>query len=612
MIKELIIGSTPLEMTIALLEDGEVVEVFIEREKTRGILGNIYKGRVTKVVPGMQAAFVDIGLGRSAFLFVSDFLEEQFPDVEVGLEPQADAGRVAAEGRGTTSEPLAAGDGRNEVSREGPIRASILPGRISLDPGIGPDSVAMGGGAAGWSPAILPEWLSGFDSPARGAAGSSGDKSNGSAGNSSRRPRNRKRRGGGTASHLSIGKVLQENQEILVQVAKEPIGRKGSRITSHVAFPGRYLVYMPTVSHVGVSRRIVSEEERRRLRRLIRELRRDFSKGGFIVRTVAENRSEEELRRDMEYLTRLWDRIKRKGRRLAAPALVYAEPSLSERVVRDYLSADFRHVYIDDEEEYEKTLEMVRRLSPELVSRIKLYSKDADILQAYGIDVEIEKALRPKVWLKSGGHIVINQTEALVAIDVNTGRYVGKTDSLEDTITRTNLEVVKELVRQIRAAHQPHSAGVLRRNVTGVLLGAALEEPHALRAVRRRRMGEHVSRLARIGPFSKAKHLIIGAAAHRQRLYVGVEIIVAMVVGLAIGQPVDPSLGVGDEAVQAGSDEIGDLAHVEAIRKRGPRDVHRSRSRYCSSSGRRSDTPVATRARCTTNLTKPSMSSGFR
>ena len=459
MIKELIIGSTPLEMTIALLEDGEVVEVFIEREKTRGILGNIYKGRVTKVVPGMQAAFVDIGLGRSAFLFVSDFLEEQFPDVEVGLESQADAGRVAAEGRGTTSEPPAAGDGRNEVSREGPIRASILPGRISLDPGIGPDSVAMGGGAAGWSPAILPEWLSGFDSPARGAAGSSGDKSNGSAGNSSRRHRNRKRRGGGTATHPSIGRVLQENQEILVQVAKEPIGRKGSRITSHVAFPGRYLVYMPTVSHVGVSRRIVSEEERRRLRRLIRELRRDFSKGGFIVRTVAENRSEEELRRDMEYLTRLWDRIKRKGRRLAAPALVYAEPSLSERVVRDYLSADFRHVYIDDEEEYEKTLEMVRRLSPELVSRIKLYSKDADILQAYGIDVEIKKALRPKVWLKSGGHIVINQTEALVAIDVNTGRYVGKTDSLEDTITRTNLEVVKELARQIRL-----------RNIGGIII----------------------------------------------------------------------------------------------------------------------------------------------
>ena len=252
MIKELIIGSTPLEMTIALLEDGEVVEVFIEREKTRGILGNIYKGRVTKVVPGMQAAFVDIGLGRSAFLFVSDFLEEQYPDVEVGFESQADSDRVAAEGRGTTSEPLPVEAGRREFSPEGSIRASILPGRLSLDPGIGPDSVAMGG-AAGWSPAILPEWLSGFDSPPRGTGGSSGDKSNGAPENSSRRNRNRKRRGGGTATRPSIGKVLQENQEILVQVAKEPIGRKGSRITSHVAFPGRYLVYMPTVSHVGES-----------------------------------------------------------------------------------------------------------------------------------------------------------------------------------------------------------------------------------------------------------------------------------------------------------------------------------------------------------------------
>ena len=459
MIKDLIIGSTPLEMTIALLEDGQVVEVFIERERTRGILGNIYKGRVTKVVPGMQAAFVDIGLGRSAFLFVSDFLEEDYPGVEVGGESQADADWTASEGRGTVSEPLAVDDGPNGISWEGSARTSILPWRISVDPGTGVEPVAADRDAAGWSPTILPEWLSGFDSPSRGAGGTGGGKSNGASGKSSRRNRSRKRRGGGNAAHLPIGRVLQENQEILVQVSKEPIGRKGARITSHVAFPGRYLVYMPTVSHVGVSRRIVSAEERRRLRSLIRELRRDFTKGGFIVRTVAENHSKEELRRDMEYLTGLWDRVRREGQRMAAPTLVYAEPSLSERVVRDYLSADFRHVHIDDEEEYERTLEMVRRLSPELVSRIKLYPKDSDILQDYRIDAEIEKALRPKVWLKSGGHIVINQTEALVAIDVNTGRYVGKTDSLEDTITRTNLEVVKELVRQIRL-----------RNIGGIII----------------------------------------------------------------------------------------------------------------------------------------------
>jgi ribonuclease G len=465
MIKELIIGSTPLEMTIALLEDGKVAEVFIEREKTRGILGNIYKGRVTKIVPGMQAAFVDVGLGRSAFLFVSDFLEEKHPGVEDGFGAQAEADRAAVTGSGgAISEPLPVRSGGSELSSEGSIRTSILPFRISPDPGIGPESVAMGTAAAGWSPQILPQWLSGFNSPSRGAGGrgaggSGGDRANGTAGNSGRRNRSRKRRGSGSTTHLPIGSVLQENQEILVQIAKEPIGRKGPRITSHVAFPGRYLVYMPTVSHVGVSRRIVSDGERRRLRGLIRELRRDFSKGGFIVRTVAENHSEEELRRDMEYLTRLWDQVKRKGQRVAAPALVYSESSLSQRVVRDYLSADFRHVYIDDEEEYERTLEMVRRLSPELVSRIKLYAKDSDILEDYGIDVEIKKALRPKVWLKSGGHIVINQTEALVAIDVNTGRYVGKTDSLEDTITRTNLEAVKELVRQIRL-----------RNIGGIII----------------------------------------------------------------------------------------------------------------------------------------------
>lgn len=459
MIKELVIGSTPLEMTIALLEDGQVVEVFIERERTRGILGNIYKGRVTKIVPGMQAAFVDIGLGRSGFLFVSDFLEESYPGVEEGFESQADADWPAAEDHGTVAESLAADDGRSEDSWERSARTSILPSRISFDSGMGVAPVGTGRVAAGWSPTVLPELLSGFDSPSRGVGGSGGGKSNGASGKSSRKSRSRKRRGGGNAAHPSIGKVLQENQEILVQVSKEPIGRKGARITSHVAFPGRYLVYMPTVSHVGVSRRIVSDEERRRLRSLIRELRRDCTKGGFIVRTVAENHSKEELRRDMEYLTRLWDRVRREGQRMAAPAQVYSEPSLSERVVRDYLSADFRRVHIDDQEEYERTLEMVRRLSPELASRIKLYPKDSDILHDYGIDAEIEKALRPKVWLKSGGHIVINQTEALVAIDVNTGRYVGKTDSLEDTITRTNLEVVKELARQIRL-----------RNIGGIII----------------------------------------------------------------------------------------------------------------------------------------------
>ena len=461
MIKELVIGSTPLEMTIALLEDGEVVEVFIEREKTKGMLGNIYKGRVTKILPGMQAAFVDIGVGRSAFLFVSDFQEEEHPEREEGVESETGLEWAATAARGAeTAEPV----GRGNLPLEGSPRTSILPVRIALDPGIGPKIRPPETAAAGWSPAILPSWLSGFESPPRdaggnGPAGSDGNRSNGAAGRSGRRTRGRKRRGGGSVPHLSIGSLLRENQEILVQVSKEPIGRKGARITSHVAFPGRYLVYMPTVSHVGVSRRIVSGEERRRLRRAIGELRGDSVKGGFIVRTVAENHSEEELRRDMEYLTRLWDQVRRKGQRVAAPALVYAEPSLSQRVVRDYLSPDFRNVYIGDKEEYERTLEMVRRLSPELVSRIKLYSRDSDILEDYGIDVEIKKALRPKVWLKSGGHIVINQTEALVAIDVNTGRYVGKTDSLEDTITRTNLEVVKELVRQIRL-----------RNIGGIII----------------------------------------------------------------------------------------------------------------------------------------------
>ena len=450
MIKELIVGSGTLEVTIALLEDGEVVEIFIEREKTRGILGNIYKGRVTKVLPGMQAAFVDVGLDRSAFLHVSDFLEGQGEwSLEEQFSPQEDT-RWAEEDRGS-SQGLG---GVKPVSGDldagllaAPGTPSILPQRLVMDPAL---DLATGSQepSPGWAPDILSQWLSGFGLYSEAGGGERRGEGNGGQVVKRELARNGRRKREATGS--TIQNMLQENQEILVQVSKEPIGRKGSRITSHVAFPGRHLVYMPTVNHVGVSRRIKSEEERERLRGVIRRLRDQFGKGGFIVRTVGENHSEQEFQRDMQYLTRLWADIKKKVEGLSAPALVYAEPSLLERVVRDYLSKDFRSVQIDEEKDYQRVMTMVRRLSPELSSCVKLYPKSSDILDDYGVSMQIEKALRPKVWLKSGGHIVIDQTEALVAIDVNTGKYVGKTDSHEDTITKTNLEAAKELVRQIR------------------------------------------------------------------------------------------------------------------------------------------------------------------
>jgi ribonuclease G len=235
----------------------------------------------------------------------------------------------------------------------------------------------------------------------------------------------------------------------LVQVAKEPIGKKGARITSHSVLPGRYLVFMPTVEHVGVSRRIVSDKERRRLKDIVLKLRGQSARG-FIVRTVGEKKEEADFRKDMRYLTRLWEDIRRKAEKMSAPALVYAESSLSQRVVRDYFTKEYRAIRVDDEEEYERIVDLVHQFNPELVKRVLPYKKKKPIFDAYRVTNEIEKALRPKVGLKNGGHIVINQTEALVAIDVNTGKFVGNTSSLEDTITKTNLNAVREVVRQIR------------------------------------------------------------------------------------------------------------------------------------------------------------------
>jgi ribonuclease G len=246
-----------------------------------------------------------------------------------------------------------------------------------------------------------------------------------------------------------ISDLLKPGQEILVQIAKEPIAKKGARITSHIALPGRFLVFMPTVTHIGVSRKIASDEERQRLKRILVHERGEAA-GGFIVRTAAEGASEEELRADLRFLIHLWDEIKQRSDSSKSPALIYHDLSLIERILRDQVSSNFSNIWVDSEADYERIVRFLNRFSPTLVRRVKLYTKETPLFEHFGIQDEISKALRSKVWLKSGGSIVINQTEALVAIDINTGKYVGKSARLEDTIVKTNLDAVPEIVRQIR------------------------------------------------------------------------------------------------------------------------------------------------------------------
>ena len=247
-----------------------------------------------------------------------------------------------------------------------------------------------------------------------------------------------------------ISEMLKAGQDVVVQIAKEPLGKKGARITSHVALPGRFLVYMPTVHHTGVSRKIISAENRSRLRRLVSEAGNSYP-GGFIVRTAAGGATDDEIRADIDFLGKTWNEIKARSEDRKSPALLHRDLNLVERVLRDYVSDDFTGIWIDNEEEYGKIVDFVSRFQPKLVNKVKLYTKETPIFEEFGIQHELDKALRAKVWLKSGGYIVINHTEALVAIDVNTGKFVGKGSTrLEDTIVKTNLEAVKEIVRQIR------------------------------------------------------------------------------------------------------------------------------------------------------------------
>jgi len=352
MANELIINVRPQETRVALLEDRVLAELYIERTKDRGIMGNIYKGKVVKVLPGMQAAFVDIGLEKAAFLYVSDVYGGMEDYEEMGFQGE--------------------------------------------------------------------EMLSYFNPSSQ------------------------------------IEDLLSEGQEILVQVSKEPLGTKGTRITSHITLPARYLVFMPTVDHIGVSRRIKDERERKRLREIVQTIKPPS--GGFIVRTASEGAEADEIRNDMEFLLRLWGNIQKKRENSSAPSLIHSDLNMVLRVIRDILSPQVNRIVIDSKEEYENIISFINTYMPKQRYEIIQYEKREPIFDAYGVETEIDKILGRKVWLKSGGYIVIDMSEALVAVDVNTGRYVGKRN-LADTIFKTNLEAAKEIAYQLRL-----------RNIGGIII----------------------------------------------------------------------------------------------------------------------------------------------
>jgi ribonuclease G len=357
--KRIVVNAGVTETRLAVQDGNLLTELYIERADRRSIVGNVYKGVVTNVLPGMQAAFVNIGLSKDAFLYAGDYT----------ANPGGDAEAVAAEDDPADLDE-AEGEGEGDAIPE-PPRQAVAP----------------------------------------------------------------------------IEELLRKGQEVLVQVSKESLGTKGARVTSFVSIPGRYIVYMPHSRHVGVSRRIHDDAERDRLRAIVKGL--PAQNGGFIVRTVAEGKGEEELAADIQFLSRLWAQVQARFESARAPSMLHAEMDVTFRVVRDLFSPEVEEFLVDSPAAYEKCLEFATQLVPQLADRVKQWDKDAPIFEAIGIERELEKALRRRVWLKSGGYIVIDHTEALVAIDVNTGKYVGKRD-FEETVLKINLEAATEVVRQIR------------------------------------------------------------------------------------------------------------------------------------------------------------------
>ncbi|MBI1909339.1 MAG: Rne/Rng family ribonuclease [Deltaproteobacteria bacterium] len=353
MASELVINVSPTETRVARLEGGTITELYIERSREAGYVSNIYKGRVVRVLPGMQAAFVDVGLERTAFLYVTDIVPElaSFNEVE----------------------------GTNEDGEEASVK-------------------------------LQPE-------------------------------RRRKRR------IPQIQELIKEGQDILVQIARDPIGTKGARLTSHVSLPGRFMVFMPTVNHLGISRRIGDDHERSRLRHLLEKIRP--AEGGLIVRTMAEGASLKDLQQDVDYLQNLWKEVCNKKDKSPSPALIHSELGIVLKAIRDLFTPDVDRVVIDSEAEGKKVRDFIESFMPRMKHVVEIHQGPEPIFDTFGIEIEISRALGKKVWLKSGGYLIIDQTEALTVVDVNTGKFVGK-KNLEDTILKTNLEAAKEISYQLR------------------------------------------------------------------------------------------------------------------------------------------------------------------
>jgi len=399
--REIVINVSPLEARVALLEDGSLTEFYLERGERRGLAGNIYKGKVTRVLPGMQAAFVDIGLDKAGFLHVSDF-------------------RDAVETFGAAAEVI--GDEDVVTDSAGDLSGGQADGEIEIVDEAAPS-------ADGGAPP--------------------GRRSRGGRGRRRRRPQ-------AGRSRAPIEHQLRRSQEIIVQIAKEPMGTKGARLTSSISIPGRHLVFMPMSNHLGISRRISSAEERTRLRNAVNEIRP--SEGGFIIRTACEGVSNREIQNDVQFLTKLWASIVQKSESTKPASMLYNDLDLVLRTVRDLFSSDVEKLWCDDEEAHERIVQFVQTYMPRLRARVTLYEGAEPLFDRFKIESQIERALDRKVELKSGGYLVIDHAEALTAIDVNTGRFVGKRDQ-EETVVKTNLEAAEEVVKQLRL-----------RNIGGIIV----------------------------------------------------------------------------------------------------------------------------------------------
>ena len=392
--KEVLINSSSLEVRVAIMEDGDLVEFMVEREQTRRLVGDVYVGRVNAILPGIQAAFVDIGYDKAGFLHASDLAAsmDALAKLEGGIDIDGDDDSRPSRRSG--------GRGRGRRSRDG--------GRGGRDSGRG------------------------------GRDGGRGGRNGRSGGRRDSRPK---------PNVPSIEKMLHKGQEIVVQVTKEAIGTKGPRLTTQISLPGRYVVYMPNMDYLGISRRIESRQERQRLRQLISKKKPQNC--AVIARTACEGIEDKQIISDINYLHKQWGEIRKRSEKAQAPELIHEEVGMLIGMVRDILTDDVDKIVVDSDREYKKLVRHLRNFSPKLASKTKHYRERTAMFDKFGVENEIEKSLERKVWLKKGGYLIIEQTEALVAIDVNTGRFVGKRDQ-EETILETNLLAAREIPRQLR------------------------------------------------------------------------------------------------------------------------------------------------------------------